>query len=147
MPTIQIQLALTVDEGTARGISDAIGRAIRQAIASSHGEENEHGESRPRMSSKTSRAGQSKPGDELQLIGTRDVAKLLGVSECMLWKMRRDKTIVAPVRIGKAVRWNVEHLKRWMDQGCLPPTNEVTQCDAVPRSPVHHRRTSSRDRA
>ena len=120
MPTIHIQLALTFDESSVQAITQVLGPALKQALTPTRTEADDRRDARLRSSRNALFAGQ-KPADESLLIDSRQAAKLLGVSDRTLWKMRQAKTIVPPVKFGKAIRWNAEHLKKWIDEGCLPP--------------------------
>ncbi len=66
-------------------------------------------------------AGQKPPENLELLISSRQAAKLLKISERTLWRMQNDKEIPAPIRIGRAVRWDVQALKAWVSAGCPKP--------------------------
>lgn len=55
------------------------------------------------------------------LISVREVAKMLGISTRSVWRLHSIGKIIAPVRIGGAVRWRQDELKRWINEGCPPP--------------------------
>jgi len=61
------------------------------------------------------------------LISTKEVAKLLGVSERTLWEYSNCGSILKPIKFGggKAVRWSTVELKQWVKAGC--PTHDQWQ--------------------
>ncbi len=119
MPTIQIQLAVTFGEGSARAIAQLLGPALK--LLSAPSEEDERQAARLRASRNAIYAGKKPPVDESFLIDSKEVAKMLGISDRTLWRMRQEGMIIKPVSIGKAVRWNIDHLKKWIDEGCKSP--------------------------
>ena len=64
--------------------------------------------------------GQKPPEDMGLLVDTRQVAKMLGVSPRKLWQMYNSGEMPSPTRIGRAVRWNYEELRAWVNAGCPP---------------------------
>lgn len=46
-----------------------------------------------------------------------EVAKLLGVSVRHVWALLADGRLPRPVRLGRAVRWNVDELRDWLAAG------------------------------
>jgi len=52
------------------------------------------------------------------LINVRQVGTILGVSPRSVWRLLSDGKIIAPVRLGGAVRWRKDELARWIEQGC-----------------------------
>lgn len=55
------------------------------------------------------------------LIPVRTVAKILGISTRSVWRLHSSGKILPPVRIGGAVRWRSDELKRWVAEGCPEP--------------------------
>ena len=47
-----------------------------------------------------------------------EVAKLLGISERHLWALNSSGRLPRPVRLGRAVRWNLAELRAWLEAGC-----------------------------
>ena len=47
-----------------------------------------------------------------------EVAKLLGISERHLWALNSSGRLPRPVRLGRAVRWNLAELRAWLDASC-----------------------------
>lgn len=52
------------------------------------------------------------------LITAEDVARLLKLSTRSLWRMRSAGDIPSPIRVGAAVRWRVDEIKKWIEDGC-----------------------------
>jgi excisionase family DNA binding protein len=63
-------------------------------------------------------AGQKPSEDVGLLIDTRELSKLLKVSERTIWSMQASGRMPAPIRIGRAVRWSYEGIKAWIAVGC-----------------------------
>ena len=51
-------------------------------------------------------------------VPARQVAKLLSISERHVWALDSSGRLPRPSRLGRAVRWNVDELRRWQDAGC-----------------------------
>ena len=51
-------------------------------------------------------------------LSAAEVAKLLGISERHLWALNSSGRLPRPVRLGRAVRWNLAELRGWLDAGC-----------------------------
>ena len=68
-------------------------------------------------------AGETPPEDEALLMDTREVAKLLKVSDRTVFSMHTNGEMPKAVRIGRAVRWGRAEIKAWVDDGC-PPASE-----------------------
>jgi len=47
-----------------------------------------------------------------------EVAKLLGISERHLWALNSSGRLPRPVRLGRAIRWNLSELRVWLDAAC-----------------------------
>lgn len=54
------------------------------------------------------------------LADRRRVALLLGVSVAHVAKLNASGRIPSPRRLGRAVRWDLDELRRWSDAGCPP---------------------------
>jgi len=50
-------------------------------------------------------------------LSAAEVAKLLGVSERHVWALHSSGRLPRPIRLGRAVRWNVAELQAWLDAG------------------------------
>lgn len=68
-------------------------------------------------------AGEDPPEDEALLLNSREVAKLLTVSDRTVYAMQKSGEMPKPVRIGRAVRWGRTEIMAWVDEGC-PPASE-----------------------
>lgn len=51
-------------------------------------------------------------------ITPRQLAVMLQVSIRTLWRWRSAGRLPAPVRLGGAVRWRLDDVTRWIDDGC-----------------------------
>jgi excisionase family DNA binding protein len=99
-------------------VAELLGPALRQAVANDAG----GGEgARLRTSQHAAFAGQTPPDDQVLLIDSKQAAKLLRVSELALWRMHHTGEMPRLVRIGRAVRWSIEALKEWVEEGCPAP--------------------------
>lgn len=56
------------------------------------------------------------------LITAAQLAQLLQVSKRTLWRLCSGKLVPEPLRIGGAVRWPLESVKKWILDGCPAPT-------------------------
>ncbi|MHC4402232.1 MAG: helix-turn-helix transcriptional regulator [Planctomycetota bacterium] len=45
------------------------------------------------------------------------VAKLLGISQRHLWALNSTGRLPRPIRLGRAVRWDLQALKDWLAAG------------------------------
>lgn len=55
---------------------------------------------------------------EPRLVDTRTLARLLGCSVRHLQRMTDSGKMPVPVHLGAAVRWDLQAIERWIDQGC-----------------------------
>lgn len=79
MPTIRLQLDLTLDDATAKTLAELLAPAIKLAIGPTP--EEERRQARLTASRNAIYGGQTPTEDELLLIDSRRAAKLLGISE------------------------------------------------------------------
>ena len=56
------------------------------------------------------------------LISVEELARILKISPRSVWRLLSAGKLVAPVRIGGAVRWRYYEIRTWIDAGC-PPTS------------------------
>jgi predicted DNA-binding transcriptional regulator AlpA len=56
------------------------------------------------------------------LITAADFAGMLKVSVRTLWRLRSAGQIPEPLRLGGAVRWRLDEVKKWIDAGCQMST-------------------------
>ena len=115
MEHMQLQIGITLDEKAVA----AVFALMRKAFPGSTPED-ENREARMRASRNALFGGQKPPDDKGLLIDNREAAKLLRVSERTLWRMWNEEQMPAPIRIGRAVRWNYEELREWVAAGCPP---------------------------
>ena len=61
--------------------------------------------------------------NEANLIGTKEVAEMLGCSVRQIYRLITEKKILAPIEIRGLRRWKKAELLQWIDAGC-PAVNE-----------------------
>lgn len=54
------------------------------------------------------------------LVGSREGARLCGISDSLFKKLARKCEVPAPTRLDRRVLWNTRELKSWVDAGCPP---------------------------
>jgi predicted DNA-binding transcriptional regulator AlpA len=52
-----------------------------------------------------------------------ELAQLMRISTRTLWRLLSARKIPEPIRLGGAVRWRIDLIQDWIDQGC-PAQNE-----------------------
>lgn len=57
------------------------------------------------------------------LIPVSDLAKMLNVSRRSIWRLLSARKMPPPIRIGGAVRWRFDEVKRWIEAGCPVPNS------------------------
>lgn len=127
MKPIQVQLTITLDETAARSLAELLAPAIREAMGLPASESDPKREARMRASQHAIFGGEQPPKDQGLLVDSREAAKLLRVSQRTLWKMHTSGAMPPPIRIGRAVRWSLETLKRWTEAGCPAHTDEAAE--------------------
>lgn len=65
------------------------------------------------------------------LITAQDAARLLKVSTRSVWRMRSAGDIPSPIRVGAAVRWRMDEIKKWITDGC--PKREARENESLRR--------------
>ena len=63
----------------------------------------------------------SSSGAEPLLVPAAEVARMLQVSARTLWRLRSAGQLPALVRLGGAVRWRLEEIRKWIAEGCRTP--------------------------
>jgi len=53
-----------------------------------------------------------------RLIGVRDVSELLDCSDRHVWKLSYSARLPTPVRVGRAVKWRLSDIERYIVAGC-----------------------------
>jgi excisionase family DNA binding protein len=109
MKTINLQLSITLEDQ-----SIAVLRELVRDISSELQAE------RARMLRQTQVENQKSPEEKVLLLGMREAAKLLGVSERTIWGMANEGKMPKPIRLGRAVRWSLDELRAWVNHGCPP---------------------------
>jgi excisionase family DNA binding protein len=122
MKTVQLQLAITLGDDAAKALAELLVPAIKQAMQTGT-EEDARRQARLRASQNALFGGEE-PTDQGLLIDSRQAAKLLNVSPRTLWRMHNDGEMPQPIRIGRAVRWSLEALKKWIADGCPRPNGQ-----------------------
>lgn len=117
MKTIQVRLTVTIDESVATTLAELLTPAIRQAIGISVSETDGRA-ARLKASQEALFGGEKPPDDQGLLIDSREAAKLLKVSPRTLWQRHSHGEMPPPIRIGRAVRWSLDVLKKWVEAGC-----------------------------
>lgn len=118
MKTIQLQVAVSLDENGSKILVELLGQALKQASLPQNGDVDERREARLRASRNAIFAGQKTPEEAGLLVDTRQAAKLLKVSARTIWAMQKDGRMPPAVHIGSAVRWSYDALKQWVEAGC-----------------------------
>ncbi len=52
------------------------------------------------------------------LITAAQLAEMLNVSVRTLWRLRSAHQVPEPVRLGAAVRWRLDEIRKWIADGC-----------------------------
>jgi len=115
-------VTITLGDDAVKTLADVLAPTLQRARQSGF-DADERKEARLRASQNAIFAGEKPPEDQGLLIDSRQAARLLKVSERMLWSMHNCGAMPKPIRIGRAVRWSLEGLKKWVDAGC-PSGNE-----------------------
>lgn len=119
MKTIQMQVTFTLDEATENVLAGLLALAIKRAGVDAN-ETDDTKNAKLRASQRAIFAGAKPPEDQGLLINSKEAAKLLKVSPRTLWRMQTSGEMPAPIRLGRAVRWSAEVLKKWVEAGCPP---------------------------
>jgi predicted DNA-binding transcriptional regulator AlpA len=65
---------------------------------------------------------------DVDVIAADALARLLDVSTRTLWRMRSAGQLPQPVRLGGAVRWRLDEIKKWIGEGC--PEKQARENDS-----------------
>lgn len=52
------------------------------------------------------------------LITAAQLAEMLNVSVRTLWRLQSAHQVPEPVRLGAAVRWRLDEIRKWIADGC-----------------------------
>lgn len=55
---------------------------------------------------------------DFALMTASELATVLHISKRTLWRMKSAGKLPPPVRLGGAVRWGVEAIRKWIASGC-----------------------------
>lgn len=55
---------------------------------------------------------------EVRLIAAEEVAEILDVSTRTVWRLLSTGKLVQPLRIGGSVRWRLDEVQEWINNGC-----------------------------
>lgn len=55
------------------------------------------------------------------LVTALEFARLMCISTRTLWRLRSAGQLPDPVRLGGAVRWRLDDIKKWIADGCPSP--------------------------
>lgn len=58
----------------------------------------------------------------LTLINAHELANILGISQRTIWRLIANGKLIQPIRIGTSVRWRLEQVNQWIENGC--PSDE-----------------------
>ena len=64
------------------------------------------------------------PYDSLHLLGVKELARRLRISERSVWAHAKTGLMPAPLRIGRSRRWPAAAIERWIAGGCQPVDQE-----------------------
>lgn len=53
-----------------------------------------------------------------ELLTVRDLAAALKISPRQCWKLLSAGRLVAPIRLGRSVRWRADGIAKWVELGC-----------------------------
>jgi len=62
--------------------------------------------------------------DEMRLIAADELARLLDVSTRTVWRLLSAGQLVQPVRLGGSVRWRLDEVRQWINNGCVCESSE-----------------------
>ena len=64
------------------------------------------------------------PPDEMRLIAADELARLLDVSTRTVWRLLSAGQLVQPIRLGGSVRWRLDEVRQWINNGCVCESSE-----------------------
>jgi excisionase family DNA binding protein len=62
-----------------------------------------------------------RPGLTPTLINATKLAEILGISQRTIWRLISKGQMIQPIRIGTSVRWRLDQVKSWIENGCPAP--------------------------
>ena len=63
----------------------------------------------------------------LELLATREVAHLLGISHKTLERMRMEGTGPKFIKVGRSVRYRLSDVQEWIEQNVRQSTSEIDE--------------------
>ena len=66
--------------------------------------------------------------DHLRLIDVGELSRVTGLSKPTLWRHHEAGLIPPGMKIGRAVRWRLADITRWIESGC-PRRDDVNQME------------------
>ncbi len=121
MKTIQVQLAIKLDEAAAKTLAELLAPAIKQAVGATTDEDVEKKNARLRASQHAIFGGEKPPEDQGLLIDSKEAAKLLKVSPRTLWRMQSAGGMPAPTGVCSSTEFAPGTRRRctWGNPACL----------------------------
>lgn len=58
------------------------------------------------------------------LVDVKELARLLGCATRSVYKMRAAGQLPQPRRLGRMLRWSLDDVRSWIEDGCKPPKGE-----------------------
>lgn len=59
----------------------------------------------------------------VELINAAQFARLLGISERSLYRLKNTNQLPPNVTLGRSVRWRLAEVRIWIETGCSPTQN------------------------
>jgi predicted DNA-binding transcriptional regulator AlpA len=59
----------------------------------------------------------------VELINATQFARLLGISERSLYRLKNSNQLPPNITLGRSVRWRLSEIRNWIESGCSPNQN------------------------
>ncbi len=59
------------------------------------------------------------------LVDVKELARLLGCATRSVYKMRAAGQLPRPRRLGRMLRWSLDDVRSWIEDGCKPPKGQL----------------------
>jgi len=79
------------------------------------------------MSTTNTTASEHPDGEQRLLISADALSHILGISTRTIWRRLSAGELISPVRMGKIVRWRLEEVKAWIEDGCPHPDEDSSK--------------------
>ncbi|MBN8600628.1 MAG: helix-turn-helix domain-containing protein [Planctomycetes bacterium] len=56
----------------------------------------------------------------VELINASQFARLLGISERSLYRLKNTNQLPPNITLGRSVRWRLSEIRAWIESGCAP---------------------------